>query len=139
METITITCVGMGYEDKHHAVARFWDDYLGDVDVRPGLFLAFDPDNPHDPNAVAVVYYREWLDADPPTVQEVWTSEVWACGLGQHVIGYITKDDIPAFNDFFASLVDNDWETAAIGFEIDEIRTKNDFPTWMILTVNIYD
>lgn len=129
----------MGYEDKRQAVTQFWEDYLGDIDVTPGLFLAFEPENPHDPNAVAVIYYREWLNTTPPTVQEVWTSEVGACELKRFVIGYITKDDIPAFNDFFASLIDNDWATAEIGFEIDEIRTKNEFPTWMILTVNIYD
>lgn len=139
METITITCVGMGYEDKHEAVSEFWQDYLGDVDVTRGLFLAFHPTNPYDQNAVAVIYYPDWLSEPPPTVQEIWTSEVDACVLGDYVIGYITKDDIPAFNDFFASLVDNDWETAKVGFEIDEVRTKNEFPTWMILTVNIYD
>lgn len=129
----------MGYEDKREAVARFWNNYLDEVNVNNGLFLAFDPENPHDPNAVAVVFFPGWMDDTPPTVQEIWASEVGACGLQEYVIGYITKDDIPAFNDFFASLMDNDWDTAAVTFDIDEIRTKGEFPTWMILTLNIHD
>lgn len=129
----------MGYEDKREAVARFWNAYLDEVNVNDGLFLAFDPENPYDPNAVAVVFFPGWMDDTPPTVQEIWTSEVGACNLQEYVIGYITKDDIPAFNDFFASLMDNDWDTATVTFDIDEIRTKGEFPTWMILTLNIHD
>jgi hypothetical protein len=139
METITVTCVGMGYDDKREAVNRFWNDYLGELDVERGLFVAFEPDNRHDSDAVAIIYYPGWMDDNAPSVQEIWSSEVSACSLHDYVIGYVTKDDIPTFVDFFASLIDNDWETAAVTFEIEEIRLKNNIPTWMVLTLNIHD
>jgi hypothetical protein len=139
METITVTCVGMGYDDKRGAVSRFWDDYLGELDVESGLFVAFEPDNEYDSDAIAILYCPGWMDDAAPSVQEIWASEVNACSLKDYVIGYITKDDLPEFVDFFASLIDNDWETAAVTFEIEEVRLKNNIPTWMVLTLNIHD
>lgn len=139
METITVTCVGMGYDDKREAVSRFWKDYLGDVDVAKTLCLIFHPTNPHDPNAIAVAYCPRWTVLGPPTVEEINYSDVDDDETAPWIIGYITKDDIPAFTDLWASLMDNDWATAEVTFEIDELRTKSDFPTWMILTLTIHD